>query len=354
MTMSPAGLAPNYDDGEEISLFALANVLLRWRWLIIGLAILGAAGGVVSGLMKTREYSSSAIFIPQGAESQTSGFALAASQFGISVPSSGGGWGPPMYVELIRSRALLTPIVFDTLVVAEERGRRVTFMDLMQISGPTPDRRAELAANALSGMIAADEDKKLSAVTFSVTTRWPSVSLALAQKLVERVNQFNLETRKSQAAAERKFVDTQTAQAEDSLRNAENKLQQFLQDNRQVGSPQQLFERDRLQREVTMRQQLYASWLQNGEDARIREVRDTPVITVMEEPRLPFVGQPRGTGQKMVLGGIAGALIGALIAFLASKLSGARAAETEEAREFFELVDDATPRFLRRNGRVRG
>jgi hypothetical protein len=257
-----------------------------------------------------------------------------------------------MYVQLIQSRALLEPIALDTFVVAEEGGRQVTFIDLLQIKAPTRERAVTAAVGALNGMIAASEEKKIGGVTVSVKTKWPSVSLALANRLVQRINQFNLETRKSQAAAERQFVEAQAVESERALRDAEDRLQGFLQANRDIGgSPGLGFERDRLQREVLRRNQLYTSWLQSREEARIREIRDTPVITVIENPRLAFIGEPRKSVLKAILGGIAGALFGVLFAFLADALAGARRSEREDAQEFFQLVEKATPKVLKRKAR---
>lgn len=351
MTEPTADPAPVLQDDDEISLLSVANVLLRWRRTIIALVVFGAAVGLAKGLTSTRVYVSTATFIPQGSGGATSGLAFAASQFDIRMPSSGG-WGPPMYVELLRSRMLLERIALDTVVVTEEAGRRVALMDLLEVEAPTLARRTELAVHSLRWIVTANEDKKLGAVKLSVTTRWPSVSLALAERLVRGVNQFNLETRKSQAAAERQFVDVQAGEAERVLREAEDRLQSFLQRNRTFAdSPELAFAHDRLQREVVLRQQVYTSLLQKRDEARAREVRDTPVITVFEDPRLPVVGEARNSRQKGVLGGLVGGMLGVLIAFFAQWVAGARRASSEEAREFFQLVADVTPRFLRRGGR---
>lgn len=342
---------------DEISLLALGTTLLRWRRTIVALAILGGVLGLTLGLTGKRVYVSDATFIPQAPEGAgPSGLALAASQFGIRVPGSGsgwgpsgGGWGPPVYMQLLHSRALLEPVALDTFVVSEERGRRIALTDLLGVREPNPARRATRAVEALRKIVNASEVKDLGAVKLSVKTEWPSVSLALAERLVSGVNQFNLETRKSQAAAERQFVELQTAEAERALRAAEDRLQSFLQRNRETaGSPVLAFERERLQRDLALRQELHTSWMKSREEARIREVRDTPVITVFEDPKRPSEAQPRRSVQKAVLGGFAGAILGLLVAFLASGVSGARGTPDPNAREFFRLVEEATPRFLRR------
>lgn len=339
--------------GEEaISLLAVGTALLRKRRTIITLSVLGALAGLAAGLLSPRLYSASATFIPEAPDNQaSSGLALAAGQFGIKLPSPGGsGWGPPVYVELVRSRALLQPIAADTLLLPEEGGKRVAVMDLLRVKAPVPALRLERTVRAIRKKVVAQEDKKLGAVKLSVTTRWPSVSFAVASQLVRGVNQFNLESRKTQAGAERRFVEAQAIDAERALRESENRLQSFLQRNRGGlnASPELTLERDRLERDVTLRQQRFTSLTQSQEEAKIREVRNTPVITVIEQPQLPVLGEARHSVTKALLGGIAGAVLGVIIAFLAHGVAGARTAPTQEAREFFELMDEATPRFLRR------
>ena len=336
---------------NEVSLLALGSVLIRWRRTIVTLGLVGATLGIAMGLSRTRLYVSSATFIPQGSEGGASGLALAASQLGIRVPSSGA-WGPPVYVELLKSQALLEQIVLDTFPVAEEGNRRVALLDLLKVKSSTTARRTDVGVRTLTQIVNASEVKILGAVKLTVTTKWPSVSLGVAQRLVSGVNQFNLESRKSQAGSERRFVDGQAGDAEHALREAEDRLQVFLQRNRSIaGSPELGFQRDRLQREVALRQQVYTALLQNREDARIREVRDTPVITLLAEPRLPVVSESRHAVQKGVLGGLGGIMLGVLVALLSNGVSGALRQPTQESREFFQMVAEATAQFRRRRAR---
>ena len=325
-------------------------MLLRSRRVIIALGLGGAATGFTIGMLKPRTYASGATFVPQSPEAPNSSLALAASQFGFRLPTGSGGWGPPVYVELLRSWALLEPLALDTLVVAEEGNKREKVMDLLKVKEDNPRRRLELTVRRLAGIVDSREIKALGGVQLRVVTKWPSVSLQMAQELVRGVNQFNLEKRKSQAAAERQFVETQATEAERSLRDAEDRLQDFLQSNRMPanGSSELAFQRDRLQREVGLRQQLYTTLVQSRAEARSREVRDTPVITVLEEPRLAVVPESRRVALKTVVGGLMGGLVGLLIAFLSQGLAGARKTPDETAQEFFRLMEEVTPRILKR------
>lgn len=339
------------DASDEITLLGIATLVLRGRRTIITLAVVGVAIGLTLALLQPRIYKSSATFIPEEPDQAGSSIERAASQLGISVPSTGSGWGPPVYVELLKSRALLEPLALDTLTVSEDSNKRVAVSDLLGISAPSLARKTDLTVRALENHIHAAEEKSLHGVKVAVETRWPSVSYTLATRLVSGVGRFNVERRKSQAAAERQFVDALASDAERALRNAEDEFQSFLQRNREIGgSPQLVFERDRLQRQVTLRQQIYTSLLQNREEARIREVRDTPVITVLEEPRRPSVAEPRRVILKAAVGLLGGTLLGMLITFLAQGLAGARIAPSKEEQEFFEQLAAVTPRFNKRIG----
>jgi hypothetical protein len=336
------------DDGKAFLGFAAA--VLRWRRLIVGLGMAGGLIGLASGLLSTRLYRSNALFVPQSSDAGLSGLALAASQLGVRVPAGSGGpsWGTGLYVEVLRSRALLEPITRDSFTVTEMGGRRIPFMELFEIRGASAEARLDRGVRALQGAIKATDERTIGAVRLSVNTPWPSVSLTLAERVLLAVDEFNTQRRRSQAAAERVFVERQTAEAEEGLRDVENRLRVFREQNRTINGPRNELEHQRLQREVNLRQSLYTSLLQNREEARIREVRDTPVITVLEEPRLPIDGESRGTVLRALLGGFAGGMLALLIALVADAMQKARQTRSTESREFFRLWDETVPRFLRR------
>jgi uncharacterized protein involved in exopolysaccharide biosynthesis len=138
-------------------------------------------------------------------------------------------------------------------------------------------------------------------VSVAVRTRDPQVSLVIANRLIDGLNRFNRTTRQSQATEEREFTEGRLNEARAKVRAAEDALQSFLQRNRQFESPQLAFERDRLQRELLFQQQIMTGLAQQYEEARIREVRDTPVITIVERPVLPAVPEPLHRARLLVL-----------------------------------------------------
>jgi hypothetical protein len=336
------------DKDDALSLLALGSVLLRRRRLIYTCALAGLAGGLALALLPPRVYRSSAVFQPQAAESRAANFAAMASRFGLPTPSGDGEWNAPVYVELLRMRSMLEPLARDTLVVAELGERATAVTDLLGVKAPSQAQRVDRAVRELRRIIRSREINNIGAVEVTATTRWPSVSLALVQRLVHGVDRFNVDTRRSQAAEERAFVALQVQEAKQALQQAEHRLLEFMQSNRAIaGSPELSFEHDRLQREVSQRQQVYTMLIQSLEEARIKEVRDTPVITVLEPPRLAHEPQSRGLMLKAMLGLLSGGVLAALGAFLVFGVSHACRAQDGDALEFLALVKDAAPRFKR-------
>ena len=327
---------------RPISLFAAGTMLLRHRTWILRLMILGGIGAGVIVFQRPKEYLSTASFVPQGTDAGRAGLASLAGQFGVALPSGSSSLSPDFYARLLKSRALLSRVLLDTLTVPELAGARTTFLELYEIERGTPARREELGMKLLMSLISTSVTKTTGIVDLSVSSRWPSVSNAITTALVNGVNDYNLRTRQGQAASERKFLERRLELARVDLRSAEDRLEDFLRVNHQIGnSPGLTFQRERLQREVGLQQQVYTALIQSFEDARIREVRDTPLITVLESPSMPTQAQSRGRTQGTLLGVLLGGFAGVLLAFLSDLLVRRRKSGDAETEEFFHSANEA-------------
>lgn len=291
----------------------LGASLLRGRWRVMRWVLVGGLiAGIVASLRPTR-YAASASFIPQASDPAVSGLASLAGQFGISLTPGGQSQSPDFYRALLGSRVLLSPVAADSFVVEELNGRTVAFLDLFEIEDENDARRFEKGVDRLSEILRSSANNSTGLVELSVATEWPSVSLAIVSSLMAGVHDFNQRTRQGEAAAERKFVESRLAVVGSELRAAEDELEQFLATNRQFeSSPELTFRHDRLQREVALREQVLTSLAQSYEEARIREVRNTPVISVVTPPTLPALPEPR----RRILLGLAGMALGGLLGSL--------------------------------------
>jgi uncharacterized protein involved in exopolysaccharide biosynthesis len=142
--------------------------------------------------------------------------------------------------------------------------------------------------------------------------------------LLRLASAFNLDTRKSRAKAERQFVERRLEEVRTQLLAVEDRLQSFYQRNREYArSPALTFERDRLARDVEFARQLYVTLAQSVEQAKLEEVRDTPVITLIDQPSRPLRRDPRGTMRMTVLAFIAATVAGVFFVLFLDTIRGA-------------------------------
>jgi uncharacterized protein involved in exopolysaccharide biosynthesis len=324
-TTAIASAAERSPAEDDVTLVSLLGFLVHHRWLILGTGLIAFLTIGVWAFFGHRSYTSTARFMPQasseGALARLSG--LAAS-FGVSVPTTDAGSSPAFYSELLQSRDILrrtveTPYAF----VAQGDSMRGTLVELFRSKGDTPGIRRDAAAKKLLKSMDVAVGRETGTVDLEISTPWPELSQQVAARMIQQVSDFNLNRRQTKAGAERRFIEARLVEAEDSLRAAESRLEAFLQRNRDYrNSPQLQFAYDRLQREVSMQQQVYTTLAQSYEAARIDEVRNTPVITVVEPPDLPAKPDPRLALVKGVLAGLLGLGLGAFIAALRQAFSG--------------------------------
>jgi len=189
---------------------------------------------------------------------------------------------------LLLTTGVLGPIARDSFAVRPDSGKLVPLAAFLRVHAFDPADRFEktlrrLRTKVISRTVAA----RTNIITVTVRTGSPFVSYSIANRLLEGLNNFNLTVRQSRAREERRFTEGRLEEARASLRRAEDALQGFLQANREyASSPGLTFQKDRLQRELNRQEQLVTALAQRYEENRIQEVRDTPVLTVVEPPAL--------------------------------------------------------------------
>lgn len=184
--------------------------------------------------------------------------------------------------ELLREAARTRYFVPTERVEAQDS---VTLPEAYGIDAPTEEARVRAAAARLAQSVKVTVDGRTGLISLRTTAESPELAVQLNRKLLELLNRFNLETRQSAASAERRFVEARLAEARAQLARAEAAMEDFLQRNRGYGqSPQLAFDAARLERQVQFRQQLYTGLALAYEQARIDEVRDLPMITLLEGP----------------------------------------------------------------------
>ncbi len=334
MTGSPASVS------ERQSVFRYVNVLLHRRRFIAGVGFASCLLVGVATLLTPRYYDGSARFLAQEpATSQASGISQLATQFGL-VAGRASASSPQFYADLLQSREVLRTIVLTTYPLPD--GSSGTLIAYFKIGESDHDEAVQWAIKRLRKWMDVDLDRATGVVHFTVSTKSRALSQQITERFLNLVNDYNLRRRQSQARAEREFAEQRRAEAERDLDAAEDSLVAFRRRNRHFAEAPDLAAQDnRLQRQVTLRQQLFMSLSQSYEAARLDEVRDTPVITVLEPPAGFVEPHPRGTIRNALV-----AMLVGLVLAVATALAGALSREAEETapdhyREFRSLLHEA-------------
>lgn len=328
------------DEADEISLLELVNVLLkRWK-LVVGLPLGLAFLAAVYSLIVPPMFTATATFVPESEEQGMGlpgGLAGLAAQFGLAFPGGGSG-GPAFYADVLQSRTVLDHVLLTRFPDprSEVPGDSAPLIDIINVPGEELVERLEKGRRRLGRALSIGVDEETFIVSVSVETkRYRALAAAVANRFVDLLSEFNTETRQSNARVRRDFIEERMHQAELELAQAEEVLKDFLEANRQFrGSPELTFEYERLQRQVTIKQEVYTTLRRSYEEARIQEVNDTPVVTVIDRAVPPIRKSSPKRRLNVILAFFLGGVLSVVGAFGQEYAERARARQEPDYQEF--------------------
>jgi uncharacterized protein involved in exopolysaccharide biosynthesis len=334
-------MAPPGQPAYGISLMEALGAVLRYRRLVGTIALSAAILMGVLVLLRPRTYTASASFTPTVTRTALSGLGALAAQVGVTVPTSDGNQSPAFYADLLRSRTVLAPVAQIPVHFAwGGRDYQGTFVDLSRAPGVDSLQRLDAAVRRLRAAMVVSVSARTGVVRVETTTRYPALSVILTDSAIGLLNNFNVESRRSQASAQRQFLEERLASVSQELEAAEDALRDFTKRNRGDlrTAPELLLQQERLNRAVSLRVQVYGGLAQALEQAKLDEIRDTPLITIIERAQLPVRPDARGLMITTVLSFLAGLFIAAVAALLWHAVV---VSQRERPESFAELSADA-------------
>jgi uncharacterized protein involved in exopolysaccharide biosynthesis len=328
---------------EPMSFVGALNVLLRRRGIVAGLPATAAVLAVLVSLLVAPTYTASTSFVPEqrGQSRLSSGVAGLAGQLGLSVglePSQ----SPQFYADVVRSRELLEQVLLSKY--ADPRATAgasdsSTLLNILRVNGRNAADSLDRAIKKLSKLVSVDVGFQTNIVRLAVDAPAPALAAEVANRLVEYLNEFNTHKRQSQARERRKFTEERVAEADSELRRSEEAVKTFYERNRGwQQAPEMVFQETRLRRQVEVRQEVYLTLKREYETARIEEVNDTPVLTVID----PAVAPPRRSKPRRTVLALVGFSVGLMVAVLwafgAEYMTQMERREDHEYRELQDLL----------------
>ncbi len=304
---SGAARSASGDDDMATLRQIVAALAARWK-LILVLAIAGGVIAAAWSLLATPRYRSTLKFAldEQAASPSLGGLAALAGQFRLS---AGGPRSLEFYAEVLTGRDLIDALAFDSFPAPSEPSRSAPLIQILGFDSPDSamalaDARAYLVDKA----IATSTNSQTGTITLDVRLPDPGLAAAVAARIFERLGIFNVETRRSAATERRRFTDRELVRARQELAGAEAELRDFLEANRAgLESPRLSVRRQQIQRRVQVLEEVFSELSREAQSARIDEVRDTPVFTLVQAPDVPIYREYPLRTRMTLVGGLLGA-----------------------------------------------
>lgn len=290
----------------------LRRLVLRRRQ--IGAALIaGTLLGGVYALAGPRSYVASARFLPRstmGLDQLPLGGGLAeAAQSVLSMEVVMPGRSGQIYRDLVTSEWVLDRVL--AAQVQSQRGEVRAVREHLRV-GTGPRERLE-GYEALRRVTRLEVDSRSGVVTVAVSMRDGELAAHTANALLDALNAYFVDTRAARATENRRFLERKVQESRSALRAAEENLQQFQAQNRQIGlAPQLQLEQTRLLREFRLQEQLFLALSQQLELAKMEETRRVPVLEFLDRAFAPPTPARPRKALSIVLGALLGLVLGSM------------------------------------------
>lgn len=311
------------------------------KWIIILIfGFSGASIGLLVSLLSKPKYTATLSFALVE-KSSGGGLADLASSFGFSglMGGNNSAFSGDNLLEIIQSRyaierTLLTPIIYK----GEKRNllevyiqfnklregwlKNTTNADLRNLTFPVGQKRETFSRTQDSvlfciydgivtskALMVVRKNKKISIVKVSYVSKDELFSKLFVEKLMDETYRFYSDTRTSQSRANINMMQA-TADSikhlyESSLYKSAGYSQVNINTALQFAAVPKIKQENNAQLYATV----YAEVLKNLETLKLDLARETPLVQIIDTPRLPLMKEKLGKLKSIVIGGILGGLI---------------------------------------------
>ena len=127
------------------------------------------------------------------------------------------------------------------------------------------------------------EEKESGLIKISVLMEEPKLASDISNYIANYIKQYVSDVMLSYSSTHRKFIEERLRYSKEELSNSEEELKEFSEKNPfAVDTPELQLQRGRLMRNMEVNQQVYITLRQQYEMARINELKETPVINILD------------------------------------------------------------------------
>lgn len=321
-------VSPQNPEEQEIDLIELAQKVWAGRKLIFKACGIAVIVALVVAFSIPKEYATSVTLAPEvGGRSSSSNLGALAAMAGVNLRTSAGedALSPELYPDIVSSTPFLTSL-FDvrvqdgeaeidtTLYVYLKDYQRAPWWgaitsapfraigwvsSLFKAEGEEQGGTAELnpfhltqeesnIANALSGRITVDVDKKTGVTTLTVTMQDPLISASLTDTIMHSLQNYITDYRTNKARHDLAYMEKLYKEARQEYMEAQEKYARFADTNLDLNRLIYRAEQERLQNEMNLTFQVYTQVAQQLQMAKAKVQEITPVYTVVQPATVPL------------------------------------------------------------------
>lgn len=326
--MKQQTVAPQNPEEQEIDLIELAQKVWAGRKLVLKACGIAVIVALVVAFSIPKEYATSVTLAPEvGGRSSSSNLGALAAMAGVNLRTSSGedALSPELYPDIVSSTPFLTSL-FDVRVQDGEAEIDTTlyvylkdyqrapwwgvitsapFRAIGWLASLFKDKEEEQGgpveldpfhltqeesnmANALSGRIAVNVDKKTGVTTLTVTMQDPLISASLTDTIMHSLQNYITDYRTNKARHDLAYMEKLYKEAKQEYMEAQEKYASFVDANQSIVLLSFRAEQERLQNEMNLAFQVYTQVAQQLQMAKAKVQEITPVYTVVQPATVPL------------------------------------------------------------------
>ncbi len=336
--------APPFDPRKLVkSAKAIFVTILKYWWLLAICVVLGAGGGWIYDQVNEVPDSYEASFVfnleTGSGGSELSSFASALGMSGAT--SNGNIFSGANFTELFRSkkignRVMMTPITIgnktDLLVNfyknrsgALRRTKNPEFLEkeftfpnkpLKEYNSTQMSYLNMFREYASADLEIGNLDRKSSFMELTVTTDSDTLSKMMAETWLKKMTEFYTETRSQKTLELLKLHKHRRDSVLSVLSGAERKLAAQQDFSQYMIMPSGRVNEQRMTQNTTYLQTLYMDALRNIDALQTSLIRESPLVTIIDEPTFPLSSDPYPKGKAIKIGIALGLVLSLVMMFL--------------------------------------
>lgn len=202
----------NANDNDTIDLRKLFSLMLEKKMIVIAIIVICTIIATIVAFILPKSYQSTTLVRVKSGSSSMSGYAAMAAGFGIDIGGGSSG-SPESYIELMKSREVLEPIIAE--------------LDL-----PDEDKEKLTAEGFAKKNLEVTNIKKTDLITISAYGKTPEEAQMISQGVADNFLALMTKLNKEDNSTTLKFLDERIKIAKEEMETAENKLAAYQQEHK--------------------------------------------------------------------------------------------------------------------------